>query len=175
MSIQHVDMVGLSGFINKGVKIDDVKNSISFNLEIPLISGTADFNLASQYMIFDMNCCDAPVTDCEKRPRPCNATINIEGLRLDVDVNYEIDQSFDDNVPAATLALKDINMKVIPGDSTEWVDVDHLNGGVGDDNLNVVQKRLLAIMNRFLMKKVSYDFLKYRTSANCFSSKNAVY
>ena len=158
MSIQHVEMVGLSTFINKGVKVDDLKNTISFHLQVPMISGTADFSLASQYMIFDMNCCDAPVTGCKKRPRPCNSTIAIEGMGVDVDVDYEIAESNDNNIPAATLVLKDINMKVIPGDSTEWIDVDHLNGGMGNDKLNVVQRNLLANMNKFLIRKVSYDF-----------------
>lgn len=158
MSVQHVEMVGLSSFINKGVKVDDVKNSISFHLQVPMISGSADFSLASQYMIFDMNCCDAPVTQCERRPRPCNSTITIEGMGIDVDIDYEIAQSMENNIPAATLVLKDINMKIVPGDSTEWVDVDHLNGGMGHDSLNVFQRNLLAKFNKFLLHKVSYDF-----------------
>ena len=171
-SVDHVNLAGLSGFINKDVKVDDVKNSISFSLHVPKISGTADFLISSIFMIFDMNCCDAPVTGCKKRPRPCNSTISIEDLRLDVEVGYEIAQSFDKNVPDATLALKNFNMTVIPGDTTEWIDVDHLNGGMGTDSLNRFQKRLLALMNKFLIKKVSYHFLKYRHSSfNMFFGK----
>ena len=168
MNIDHVEMVGLSSFINKGVKVDDLKKTISFHLQVPMISGSADFSLASMYFVFSMNCCDAPVLTCEERPRPCNSTITIEGLGVDVDVDYEIVQSLENNKPAATLVLKDINMKILPGDSTEWIDVDHLNGGMGHDELSGYLKRVLARMNKFLLHKVSYDFLEYRISANSF-------
>ena len=168
MNIDRVEMVGLSSFINKGVKVDDEKNTISFHLQVPMISGSADFSLASMYFVFDMNCCDAPVLTCEQRPRPCNSTITIEGMGVDVDIDYEIVHSLENNKPAATLVLKDISMKILPGDSTEWIDVDHLNGGMGRDSLNGFQIRLLRTMNRFLLHKVSYDFLEYLkvTSSN---------
>ena len=168
MNIDHVEMVGLSSFINKGVKVDDLKNTISFHLQVPMISGSADFSLASQYFIFPMDCCNAPVTGCNTRLRPCNSTINIEGMGVDVDIDYEIVQSLENNKPAATLVIKDINMEIIPGDSTQWIDLDYLNGAMGHDSLNGFQKRLLTRMNQFLFHKVSYDFLEYRISANSF-------
>ena len=161
MNIEHVEMVGLSSFINKGVKVDDLKRTISFHLQVPMISGSADVSLESQYFVFPMSCCDAPLKTCEQNLRPCNSTITIEGMGVDVDVDYEIVQSLENNKPAATLVLKDINMKILPGDSTEWIDVDHLNGGMGHDSLNGFQLRLLRSMNKFLLHKVSYDFLEY--------------
>ena len=162
MNIDHVEMIGLSSFINKGVKVDDLKNTISFHLQVPMISGSADFSLASQYFIFPMDCCNAPVTGCNTRLRPCNSTINIEGMGVDVDIDYEIAQSLENNKPAATLVIKDINMEIIPGDSTQWIDIDYLNGGRGHDALNGFQKRLLTKVNKFLFHKVSYDFLEHR-------------
>ena len=162
MNIDHVEMVGLSSFINKGVKVDDLKNTISLHLQVPMISGSADVSLISQYFIFPMSCCNAPVTGCETRPRPCNSTLAIEGMGVDVDIDYEIVQSLENNKPAATLVIKDINMEIIPGDSTQWIDVDYLNGGMGHDSLNGFQRNLLTNMNKFLFHKVSYDFLEHR-------------
>ena len=170
MNIDHVEMVGLSSFINKGVKVDDLKRTISFHLQVPMISGSADVSLASQYFVFPMSCCDAPVMSCEQRLRPCNSTITIEGMGVDVDVDYEIVQSLENNKPAATLVLKDINMKILPGDSTEWIDVSYLNGAMGKDALNGYQKRILSKMNKFLLHKVSYDFLEYLNVASSNTS-----
>ena len=117
-----IHITGLSAYTIDDMTIDDFTNKGHFILQIPRIFGRAMSDLESMLMgFFPMNCCkhNVPnaINNCPKNIAPCNATFQVENMGIDINFVYSI------NSQTGNLDVKDLKMKVIPGNVEDLVQI----------------------------------------------------